>query len=365
VYKEKVTPHWFADGTKFWYRNDLKGGAKEFVLVDAEAGTRGAAFDHAKLAAGLSKVTGKDYSADRLPFDDITFADDTKTVRFAVAGTTWSCTLASYECMKSSEGCDSPPAAPEAEPAATEPPLDESLWPDGPVIDPREPTEPIAQQPKKGFNRDPRSPDGKWTAIIKDNNLFVRDADGKETQLTKDGKEGLAYGMANWSPDSKSLVAFRIEPGDKKEVYIVQSSPPGGGRAVLQSRPYALPGDKFASHELHVFDVPNAKEIPVQVDRIDFGTPRLRWSKDGHTFSYQKYDRGHQRFRLIDIDAQTGKARNLIDEKSDTFIWSAHTETLNIPAVTWLQKTDEIVYVSEQSGWGHLHLSDRKNGHGK
>src|SRR5262245_6544800 len=60
VNKDKVTPHWFADGTKFWYRNDLKGGAKEFVLVDAAAGTRGPAFDHAKLAASLSKASDKD-----------------------------------------------------------------------------------------------------------------------------------------------------------------------------------------------------------------------------------------------------------------------------------------------------------------
>src|SRR5688500_5955596 len=40
VYKAKVEPHWFANNTRFWYRNDLRGGAKEFVLVDAEAGTR-------------------------------------------------------------------------------------------------------------------------------------------------------------------------------------------------------------------------------------------------------------------------------------------------------------------------------------
>ena len=39
--------------------------------------------------------------------------------------------------------------------------------------------------------------------------------------------------------------AFRIEPGERKEVYLVESSPRGGGRAVLHRRPYALPGDKF------------------------------------------------------------------------------------------------------------------------
>src|SRR5262245_26240237 len=73
--KAQLTPHWFADDTRFWYRNDLQGGAKEFVLVDAEAGKKELAFDHAKLAAGLSKAAGSEYKADRLPFDAIEFAD--------------------------------------------------------------------------------------------------------------------------------------------------------------------------------------------------------------------------------------------------------------------------------------------------
>ncbi len=46
--------------TRFWYRNDLAGGAKEFVLVVPEAGTREPAFDHVRLASSLSKAEGSD-----------------------------------------------------------------------------------------------------------------------------------------------------------------------------------------------------------------------------------------------------------------------------------------------------------------
>src|SRR5262245_31256854 len=88
VYKDKITPHWFLNNTRFWYRNELAGGASEFILVDAEAGTRQAAFDHPKLAAALSKAAGKEYRPDRLPFDSIEFVDD-KAVRFKVGDTTW------------------------------------------------------------------------------------------------------------------------------------------------------------------------------------------------------------------------------------------------------------------------------------
>src|SRR5206468_4578152 len=46
VYRSRITPHWFDAGQRFWYQNDLPGGAREFILVDAERGTRERAFDH-------------------------------------------------------------------------------------------------------------------------------------------------------------------------------------------------------------------------------------------------------------------------------------------------------------------------------
>ena len=120
-------------------------------------------------------------------------------------------------------------------------------------------------------------PMGKWTAFIKDHNVHVRPASGSEpVRLSSDGKEGLAYGRLSWSPDSKTLAAFRIEPGDRKEVYLIQSSPPGGGRAKFRARPYALPGDKFTAYELNLFDIAGRKQCKPSVDRIDYDEPHLR-----------------------------------------------------------------------------------------
>src|SRR5690606_18664134 len=97
----------------------------------------------------------------------------------------------------------------------------------------------------------------------------------------------------------------------------------------------------------------------------DFGFPRVRWAKDGHTFTYQKVDRGHQRVRLIEVDALAGTLRNLIDEKSDTFIWTQHYEAVAIPFVTWLENSDELLYCTEKSGWRRLSLVDAKTGEEK
>src|SRR5262249_32268817 len=105
-----------------------------------------------------------------------------------------------------------------------------------------------------------RSPDGKWEAFVRDGNVFIRNtasadenkegndaATIQETQLNTDGTATVGYGELRWAPDSTALVAFRTEPGDRKEVYLVESSPKDGGRAKLRSRPYDLPGDKLTT----------------------------------------------------------------------------------------------------------------------
>jgi dipeptidyl aminopeptidase/acylaminoacyl peptidase len=98
------------------------------------------------------------------------------------------------------------------------------------------------------------------------------------------------------------------------------------------------------------------------VDRIDFGRPRLRWKRGGGSFTYEKVDRGHQRFRLIEVDAHTGSARNLIDEQTTTFIWTAHRDGMNWNLVNYLDRGDEILYASERDGWRHLYLIDARDG---
>ena len=257
VFKARVTPHWYHGNSRFWYRNELAGGASEFVSVDAEQGKRQAAFDHDKLAAALSKAAGKEYKGDRLPFEVIEFADDSSAVRFKVGDVTWKCDLSSYECLKSSQELAASAITPGDDDAARERRRQQGQ---------RAPTD------TAGSRDGLASPDGKWTAFIKNHNVFARAKDSKEEiQLSDDGKEGLAYGRLTWSPDAKALVAFKIEPGDHKEVYLVQSSPPGGGRAKLQTRRYPLPGDKFTAYELSLFDVAARKQMRPKVDRIDFG----------------------------------------------------------------------------------------------
>src|ERR1051326_7031344 len=93
VYKTQITPHWFDKDSRFWYRNDLSAGRKEFVVVNAEKGTRAPAFDHQKLAESLSKAAGESFTSDKLPFSSLEFIQDGKAIQFEATGKTWHCDL--------------------------------------------------------------------------------------------------------------------------------------------------------------------------------------------------------------------------------------------------------------------------------
>ncbi len=426
VTRAKVIPHWFAGNTRFWYRNDLTNNGREFVLVDAEHGVRELAFDHAAVAQQIVgnsdpehlPVEELEFSPDGanllllggsnrwrldlksgalqkeateaktaynggLPVQsrprpsvtaggetEITFVnqldkaveiywlDDqgarqsygklepgTRRAQHTFSGHVWLVANTRGETLAVFEAVDRPDLA---------------------VINSGRPLPQAVPPPQRRIREAPtdRSPDGKWRAFIKAHNVFLSAESGEEIQLSEDGREGESYGGVEWSPESRTLVAWRIEPGEKKEVYLIRSSPTDGGRAQLETRPYALPGDKFSKYAPVLFDIATRKPLKPEVDRFEAESevPRLHWRSDGSRFAWQQVDRGHQRLRVIEVECATGKVRNLIDEKSDTFIWTAHTEGLHLRYVNWLQHSEEMIYVSERDGWRQMYLVDTKEG---
>ena len=358
VVRDQVQPHWL-DAERFWYRNDLTDGRREFVYVDAAAGVRRPAFDAARLAEALAGAIGRTVEADRLPID-IEAMDETAAT-ISVGGIAWRCDLFSYELVR----VDAP--ATTSRPATTEATRNERRGN-------RRRSDAAATSTASAS---PTSPDGQLSVSIRDGNLFLRSAaGGEERPLSTDGTDEIPYERVFWSPDSTHLVAFRVERGDHKVVYRLESTPDGANaaregpvkRAELHQNEYPLPGDKLDAYELHLFNVATGEHIRPPVERIDTNEwsnhpdPQIRWRPDGRHFLYEKHDRGHQRLRLMEVDAHTGAARAVIDEQSKTFIWTAHREELDYPIFQFLQNDREVLYASEQSGWRHLYLVDIASG---
>ncbi|WP_235033290.1 DUF885 family protein [Rubripirellula obstinata] len=157
------------------------------------------------------------------------------------------------------------------------------------------------------------------------------------------------------SPDERYLVMWKKTAAEKTLVATIESSPKGGGLAVLRQRPYPLPGDDFDQFELIVCDTEDWQPISLDTPVFDFGRPSIRFHGD-HDLLIEKVDRGHQRFRLFRINPDSKTVTTPIDEQTDTFIWTAHGPFRR--PVTYLNDADHVIYSSEKSGWRHLYWVD-------
>ncbi len=339
------TPHWIPGEKAMWFVKDIGDGKREFLIAKWSPATEMPAFDAKALAKAVAAAGGPKLVADRLPFDDIELRDGLTKVRFKLGKDIWT-----YDGVTDSATKDGPAVKPDNKPVRPSPEDDDgddlASQPDG------------RKGPPRGLRQSTTSsPDGRLTVIQKDNNLILKTKDGDEQPLTTDGTPDHFYGNVSWSPDSARFVAYKIEPGVNKEVWYVESSPKDGGRAKLHSHIYPQPGDKFAAYESWVFDAATRKGTKIDAEKIDFRTPRPRWHKDGKAFTYEKTDRGHQCFRIIEADTSTGKTRTLYEDRAKTFVNQYSNFTL-----IYNDDKNEIIVSSERDGWNHLYLVDAKEG---
>ncbi len=74
-------PEWIKKTHKFWYRKSTAAGY-EFVLVDADAATKTAAFDHEKLAGALTGALKDRIDPKIFAFTRIEYVDQMKAIEF-------------------------------------------------------------------------------------------------------------------------------------------------------------------------------------------------------------------------------------------------------------------------------------------
>src|SRR6185503_2047769 len=99
------SPTW-SGNSRLLYRKSVSGGT-QFMLVDVsnrQAPVKRAAFDHERLAAGLSTATGGRYTAVTLPFTNYTFTNNDQDITFAVDTTSYRCVLSDYTCTRATGG---------------------------------------------------------------------------------------------------------------------------------------------------------------------------------------------------------------------------------------------------------------------
>jgi dipeptidyl aminopeptidase/acylaminoacyl peptidase len=311
---------WIDKTNRFWYSRTTKDG-NGYVVVDS-TGTRAPAFDHARLAKVLTESQGRPYDSNRLQI----LGYDGKFVDLMLSDEQWRVDLANYELKKARER----------------------------VYFGRGPRVPEADKPVP-------SPDGKHEVLIRNYNVWIREKGKAAAALSTDGSEGNYYALSEqaWSPDGKKIAVYRVRPGQRRVINAVESSPDSQVQPLLKSFSYAKPGDALDIPRAVLFDVATRKQFHVDPALYEnpYALSRIEWRKDSRAFHFNYNQRGHQAYRVIEVDASNGAARAVIDERSDTFF--CYYSKLYRHDVN---DGREVIWMSERDGWNHLYLYDGATG---
>jgi len=224
--------------------------------------------------------------------------------------------------------------------------------------------EPEINQPRSGRDA-ASSPNNQFRVEFDQHNVVLTQLDAEvRVQLANDAIPGeLEYTRVHWSPDSTKFVTMRTERAPQREVHIVESTPGGFNPDTLQPKlitfEYVKPGDPIDQPNPALFSSEQSKEIKIDNSPIGetWSINRIEWTPDSSAFYYLYNQRGHQTLRVVRVDAETGQSSVIIEEASDTFINYSNKTYLNI-----LHNRNEILWMSERSGWNHLYRFDATTG---
>ena len=223
------------------------------------------------------------------------------------------------------------------------------------------------------------SPNGRYVAFVKDNNLYIHKCDfGTEIAVTKDENRDIINGVADWlyeeefgitalfawSPDSKQIAFVKLDetevPDFSWDVYLTNERVNELTNERYPQYPtqehlrYPKAGCANAKASVCVYDVATKGIVTLKEltnERVnDCYIPRLRWYND-QTLFVQRVNRDQTLMEVLSVNAKSTVASPWYREESKKYFmdYSLFDE--------WIWLSDgRVIVLSEQNGWRQAFL---------
>ena len=221
------------------------------------------------------------------------------------------------------------------------------------------------RQTSQGEQHSDWSSASRAVAYVKGEQLYVRDTQNEEYQLTEDGSREIVYGQSVhrnefgiekgtfWSPDGQRLAFYRMDQSMVTDYPQVDIFP---REATHEPDKYPMAG--MTSHQVTVgvYDLRTQQTIYLKVgDPTDRYFTNIAWSPDASTIYLFELNREQNDCRLVSYDAVTGeKTAELYRETSDKYVEPQHP----IQFLPW--DSTKFIMQSQRDGYNHLYLYDTK-----
>lgn len=393
VHSTSVKPHWLKNGNRFWYQYKTTEDAN-YYLVDADKKSKTPLFNNENMAKWLTEITKDPYDAKHLPKLDLKFVNNETAIRFRITSTE---KIISQEDVKKTKNDST-----EIKEKSKKPEMEKKTYHfeykiggNGlQIVD-----------TKKKIKKDWK----KWATIAPDSSIVVfskyhnlywmdksnflkavkneKDSTIVENQWTSDGVKNYSYGGGSrgenneseikdkdnrksarviWSDDSKKFVYQRSDTRMLKDLWVINSVTEK--RPTLETYKYHMPGEQeYKSSEILIFDVPSkeitkvALDTTKQVNLSVYRSPRKLSNADDefqpstllskkNKIYFSSISRDRKRLDINVADINTGKVKELIKERFNTYIEQRNLVLFN--------NEQEMIHWSERDGWAHFYLYD-------
>lgn len=393
VHSTSVKPHWLKNGNRFWYQYKTTEDAN-YYLVDADKKSKTPLFNNENMAKWLTEITKDPYDAKHLPKLDLKFVNNETAIRFRITSTE---KIISQEDVKKTKNDST-----EIKEKNKKPKMEKKTYHfeykiggNGlQIVD-----------TKKKIKKDWK----KWATIAPDSSIVVfskyhnlywmdksnflkavkneKDSTIVENQWTSDGVKNYSYGGGSrgenneseikdkdnrksarviWSHDSKKFVYQRTDTRMLKDLWVINSVTEK--RPTLETYKYHMPGEQeYKSSEILIFDVPSkeitkvALDTTKQVNLSVYRSPRKLSNADDefqpstllskkNKIYFSSISRDRKRLDINVADINTGKVKELIKERFNTYIEQRNLVLFN--------NEQEMIHWSERDGWAHFYLYD-------
>jgi dipeptidyl-peptidase 4 len=219
----------------------------------------------------------------------------------------------------------------------------------------------LTQTPQE--EKDPQfSPNGRFVAFVRDNNLYLLDVPAKkESQLTHDGSQTTLNGTLSWvyweevfgrhdtaywwSPDSASIAYLQTdEAGVPISTFV--DFVPVDPRLIHQT--YPKPGEHNPVVRVGVIDVNSGSNrfIPVTGKPYEW-LLRVNWLPDSQHLSLKTLDRSQRELGLYLSDLQGREVRRVLTETDPVWV--------NVNDDLYFLRDGHFIWASERDGYMHLY----------
>jgi len=217
------------------------------------------------------------------------------------------------------------------------------------------------------------SPDSRYVAFARKNNLFIYKVDFKtEIQITKDGEEGkVINGTPDWvyeeefeatrhfawSIDSKLLAFTKFNESDVKE-FSFQLFNNTKSKDDLQLYPdlmkfkYPKAGETNSKVQVCVYDDFNKTTRTVKIGDADedFYVPRIKWTNAPDQLAIFKLNRNQNRMDMMIADGRSTVSKLILREQDKRYV-----NYENLDYLTFSADNQFFFAVSEKDGYNHLY----------